>query len=254
VDALIAAATERAHPQELAGEEAAIAAFRQAHRASARPAARTRRLVPVPGLVAGSLTAKIAISFGVLSFGGFALAAETGSLPTGAQSAAHRVFRAVGVPEADQQASARTGDATSDRTGQPTQTNGGGPQFDATSPVPGLCRAYTAGNRDEHGKALDSTAFQALAAAAGGEANIEVFCAGVLASSGPSPSPSATPSPTESPSPSATPNEDEQDETSTEATTASPSENANGPAHPPGQPHPTGTPTDLPAPANKGTP
>lgn len=254
VDALLAAATDRAHPQELAGEEAAIAAFRQAHRASASPAGRTRRLVPVPGLIAGSLTAKLAISLGVLSFGGFALAAETGSLPTGAQSAAHRVFRAIGVPEGDQQASEQTGDRTSDRTGQPTQSNGGGPQLDATSPaVTGLCRAYTAGNKDEHGKALDSTAFQALAKAAGGEADIEAFCAGVLANSGsgPSPSPSATPGPTTSPSPSASPSEDE---TSPEATPTSPSERSNGHAHPRGPSHPASSPTDLPAPAKKGKP
>ncbi|HKA69313.1 MAG TPA: hypothetical protein VKG85_09375 [Actinomycetes bacterium] len=210
----------------------------------------------MPGLVAGSLTAKIAISLGLLMFGGIALAAETGSLPTPAQSAAHRVFRAVGVPAADQQASEQSGDRASAGPGQPSHSNGGGQQHGATSPaVTGLCRAYSAGNKDEHGNALDSTSLQALATAAGGADNIEAFCAGVLAnsSSGPSTSPSTTPSP----SPSASPSEDEQDEqdeTSPGATPASPSGNGNGQAHQPGPSSLTGPPPDLPTPAKKGKP
>lgn len=238
VDALIAAATDRAHPRELAGEDAAVAAFRAAHRLSAGRTGRNRRLVPVPAFVAGSLTAKIAISLGILSLGGIAVAAETGSLPTPAQSAAHRVFRAVGVPAADQRAS--------DEGGQPTQSHGDGQQLDATSPaVTGLCLAYLVGSKDEHGHAMDSTALQALATVAGGEDKIEAFCAGVLA--GPSSTPSASPSaiPTSGPSvPGQTP-------TSTEPTPASPSGSATGQGTPT---HPTGPPTDLPTPTNVGKP
>jgi hypothetical protein len=40
----------------------------------------------------------------------------------------------------------------------------------------GLCRAWVAGQGDEHGKRADSTAFQALAAAAGGADQIPTYC------------------------------------------------------------------------------
>ena len=40
----------------------------------------------------------------------------------------------------------------------------------------GLCQAWLAGQGDEHGKRMDSTAFQALAAAAGGADQIPTYC------------------------------------------------------------------------------
>jgi hypothetical protein len=40
----------------------------------------------------------------------------------------------------------------------------------------GLCQAWLAGQGDEHGKRADSTAFQALAAAAGGADQIAAYC------------------------------------------------------------------------------
>jgi hypothetical protein len=48
----------------------------------------------------------------------------------------------------------------------------------------GLCRAYTSGNKSEHGKALESPAFTALVTAAGGLDNVAAFCGTVT--SGPS--------------------------------------------------------------------
>jgi hypothetical protein len=48
----------------------------------------------------------------------------------------------------------------------------------------GLCRAYTSGNKAEHGKALESPAFTALVTAAGGLDNVAAFCGTVT--SGPS--------------------------------------------------------------------
>jgi hypothetical protein len=237
VDALMAAATDRAHPRELAGEEAAVAAFRAAHRLSAGRSPRRRPLVPVPGFLVGSLAVKIAISLGVVSLGGVAYAAEIGSLPGPAQSAAHRLLGAVGVPDA--------GEHASDQAGQQTQSHADGPRLEATSPaVTGLCRAFAAGEKDEHGKGLDGTAFQALATAAGGQDKIEAFCADVLA--GPSASPSAVPSST----PSAVPS---QSQTNPEPTPAAPSGSA-APTEPPTPTHPTGPPTDLPTPTEHGKP
>jgi hypothetical protein len=40
----------------------------------------------------------------------------------------------------------------------------------------GLCQAWLAGQGDEHGKREDSTAFQALAAAAGGADRVPAYC------------------------------------------------------------------------------
>jgi len=40
----------------------------------------------------------------------------------------------------------------------------------------GLCQAWLAGQGDEHGKRMDSTAFQALAAAAGGADRVPAYC------------------------------------------------------------------------------
>jgi hypothetical protein len=40
----------------------------------------------------------------------------------------------------------------------------------------GLCQAWLAGQGDEHGKRADSTAFQALAAAAGGADQVPAYC------------------------------------------------------------------------------
>jgi len=51
------------------------------------------------------------------------------------------------------------------------------------SPSPslfGLCHAFSAGNKADHGKALESPAFQALINAAGGKDNVEGFCENVL--------------------------------------------------------------------------
>jgi hypothetical protein len=56
------------------------------------------------------------------------------------------------------------------------------PSDDATGPDAsgaarhGLCQAWLAGQGDEHGKRVDSTAFQALAAAAGGADRIPAYC------------------------------------------------------------------------------
>jgi hypothetical protein len=40
----------------------------------------------------------------------------------------------------------------------------------------GLCQAWLAGQGDEHGKRVDSTAFQALATAAGGADQVPAYC------------------------------------------------------------------------------
>jgi hypothetical protein len=142
-----------------------VAAFLAAHRQHSTTPIR-RRHVPIPSLIASSVALKIAAAATVLSLGGIAYAAHEGSLPAPAQKAAHDLLGSVGVPAAN--------DASD---------NGNGP--DATGPAAvGLCRAFTAGEKDQQGSALDSVAFKALAAAAGGEDQIDAYCQQVLADSG----------------------------------------------------------------------
>jgi hypothetical protein len=45
----------------------------------------------------------------------------------------------------------------------------------------GLCRAFTVGNKDTNGKALDAPPFLALSEAAGGEEFVEAYCATLFA-------------------------------------------------------------------------
>jgi hypothetical protein len=153
-----------------------VAAFVVAHKTFV-PTTHRRHRVPIPSLVATSIALKIAAAATVLSLGGAAYAAHEGSLPDAAQDVAHDVFASMGVP-ASGHATDAAGSAGSSAQGP-----------DATGPAAvGLCRAFTEGEKAEHGKALGSVAFQALARAAGGRDNIEVYCAGVLANAGTEPS------------------------------------------------------------------
>jgi len=122
----------------------------------------------ISSLLAKSVAAKLALGLAALSFGGVAFATETGSLPAPAQDAAHSVLGGIGVPAHHKKTP-----------GRPAE-RGKGP--DVTGPAAvGLCRAYAAGHKDTHGKALDSPPFQALITAAGGKAKVPAYCDKVLA-------------------------------------------------------------------------
>jgi hypothetical protein len=153
------------------------------------------------------LTVKAAtIAAVVVGTGGVALAASTGALPNPLNNhpapAASASKSHPGAPDA----SARPGNA------------------DPSPSLVGLCHAYAAGAGSDHGKALESPAFQALLTAAGSKDNVDAFCTGVLASAKPD-------QPTEHP-------------------TGQPTE------HPTGQPteHPTGRPSDHPTEHPTGQP
>jgi hypothetical protein len=141
--------------------------------------------VPIPSLVAGSVALKIAAVATALSLGGVGYAAHEGSLPDPAQEVAHQLLGSVGVPAANE-----------------AGENGHGP--DATGPAAvGLCRAFAAGAKDEHGSALDSPALQALATAAGGVDQVAAYCEQVLADSAahrPDQTPPAEPASSNAPS------------------------------------------------------
>jgi hypothetical protein len=183
--------------------------------------------VPVSSLVASAVAVKIAAAATVLSLGGVAYAAHEGSLPAPAQNAAHTVLGKVGVPAATQ-----AGDNRSDATGP-----------DATGPAAvGLCRAFTAGEKDQHGNALDSVAFQALATAAGGIDQIEGYCQQVLADASshrPDQTPPAGSANTNAPG--------EPGQPSDLPTTHAPTDLPTGPPGTMPTDHPTGQPTTTPS-------
>jgi hypothetical protein len=119
-----------------------------------------------------SLKLATAATLGSLLLAGVAVAA-TGHLPAPAQRVAHRMLGAPG----DNSGASNGNDQAATTHGQ-RGTPGNGPTGpDATGPAKdGLCRAWQAGQGGENGKKNDSTAFKALAAAAGGADKIADFC------------------------------------------------------------------------------
>jgi hypothetical protein len=162
---VLAALTAGPAGDELAGEYAALAAFRN------------RVGVPVPAhqprhrrhpLLASLLSARAAAATAVaaLSFGGFATAAFAGALPAPAQQFAHST---IGAPAAgDRQPTGTHPSATATPVGP-----------DATGPAAfGLCTAWA--HAKAHGtSSQQAVAFRNLAAAAGGAANVAAYCAAV---------------------------------------------------------------------------
>src|SRR5579862_4633671 len=101
MDQLISALTADGRPDELAGRDAALAAFRAAgQRAATEPTLRQRRFVPfrrpLTGWVPPRLTAIAAAAAVVVAV--IVAAAYTQALPGPVQDAAHAVFAPLGVP------------------------------------------------------------------------------------------------------------------------------------------------------------
>ncbi len=136
---LLSAASAPAHAAELAGEQAAVAAFRAAAQPTAEESAINHR-ARKPRLAAKLVVAGGAAAF--VSVGGLALAASTGTLPAPAQAVAHHAFG--GLP-----AAAAHGKGSSHATGRPA--GAGSPHATPSPSLPGLCRAYLAGVADSKG-------------------------------------------------------------------------------------------------------
>lgn len=163
---LLQAATGPPAPEELAGEAAAIAAFTAV--VHAHPPTTVPRRAPMPSKLL-SVKAAAAVIAAVLSVGGVA-AAATGMLPGRSQQAA-------------QHASTASQAGSSQAQGGNGGSSANGP--DATgSAKNGLCQAWQSGQGGTNGKRMDSTAFQALATAAGGADKVAAYCQAVLAAKG----------------------------------------------------------------------
>lgn len=136
---------------------------------------------------------KVALGFAVLAFGGTALAARTGSLPSAVQERAHTIFSDVGVPPPASAAPTQVA-----RGSVPTPTRA--PSRTAT-PTPSqratleLCRVWDAARQDPPGKGVPPQARRALADAAGGVREIDGFCAALLGTASASATATATTEP-----------------------------------------------------------
>jgi hypothetical protein len=179
---LLAAAAAPATPDELAGQQRALAEFTAVLR-STRPT-RSPRRTAVPRKILTSKAAAAAL-VAALSIGGVAAAA--GGLLPGQAS-----------PVAEQAAATTAADAAAQGLGKAAAADVGGPAQagaadaqgreeavgpDATAAArAGLCQAWQSGQGTDQGRRMDAAAFQALvAAAAGGADSIAGYCQDVTA-------------------------------------------------------------------------
>jgi hypothetical protein len=161
----LAAATAPAHPDELAGERAALVAFRAAQ---LDPVPRPRRLSMLKITLAKLLTVKAAAVMAAAGLGGIALAAGTGVLPV-------QLTETPATPPA-------VSDAPAKPTDLPSRPSDAGDPADTPSPsMVGLCQAYAAQVGTNPGKALESPAFSALITAAGSAEQVDGYCETVAA-------------------------------------------------------------------------
>lgn len=170
---LLAAAAAPAHEGELAGEQAAVAAYRAARPAPVHP----RRHLVLKTTLTHLLTAKIAAAAAALAVGGVAVAAATGHLSTHGRGTAATIEPTTSRVTAASRAAGRASGAFAPA--RPTSHNGEGgapPQS-----LVGLCHAYTAEADADHGKALDSPAFTVLITTAGGPDEVAAYCTTLLA-------------------------------------------------------------------------
>lgn len=218
---LLGAAAGPPGAEELAGESAALAAFRAAR---LDPALQPRRRSMIKTALAGLLTAKILVpAVAAATVGGVALATATGipSSPEDVPSGPPAKVTTSRVPD-------------SSPAGGPHSPEGG---------LAGVCTAYNAGAA-ERGKAMESMAFRVLVTKAGGKDKVAAYCADLLDDrpGKPDSAPSADPttpahrggSPTERPTPPVT--------TPDHPAPQSPPE------------HPTGSPTEVPSPTHPAGP
>ncbi|WP_131745592.1 hypothetical protein, partial [Frankia sp. Cppng1_Ct_nod] len=158
---LLAAAAAPARAGELAGEEAAMAAFREARLV---PVAQTRRDSMIKIGLAKLVTVKVAaVAVAATTVGGVAVAASTGVLPS---------------PGASDSSVQLTTSASAHATAPSVHSPNARASVSAS--LVGLCHAYTAGAGDNPGKALDAPSFTVLITAAGGKDKVTAYCTAVL--------------------------------------------------------------------------
>jgi hypothetical protein len=161
--------------RELAREDEAVRQFHRAHLDSAQP---TREAALSPRSRRTGLQAAIGAAGVVALMSTGAAFAASDHAPWSRTSSG----RPAALPtHAGTQPSEDPSESESDEPSDPGDTSAArstaGPNAHA---YPGLCRAYAAGKKSEHGEALSSTAFTVLATAAGGADAVAEFCAALV--------------------------------------------------------------------------
>jgi hypothetical protein len=175
---LLAAANAPPAPHELAGLDAALAAFQDTDQAERpTPATRGRRVLQ-PLAVAAAVS--------VLLAGGVAVAAETGYLPGADPPPSGQELESADVSSPSSAAARTSPGGTSGPAGTPSAT--ASPPLGTADPTD-LCRAWQH-RREKGGKPMKPEELRELARAAGGEHRIPAFCAPLLKPNG---KPAATP-------------------------------------------------------------
>ncbi|MBO4165211.1 MULTISPECIES: hypothetical protein [Micromonospora] len=181
---LLAAAAAPARPGELAGEQAAVVAFRAARAAGvpapAVVARRGRRLTTgvVTWIAALAATATAGVAFAAVTRDG-----PAERVPGPAPSSTTATPTAAGSARPTPQ---RSGPVRQDPTRRPPSGPGGAPSAPGTVPGPGgpagtakvtgQCRAYLAKSPEQREKALTKPGFAEVVAAAGGADRVEAYC------------------------------------------------------------------------------
>ena len=161
-------------------EQRAVAAFRAAHSAGVQPA-RTRRRDDWRRPAEKRRSRRtVKLTFGV-AFAGLALGGVAVAAVCSVGSSTHGTGTGRGTAHPSAVAPDRPGDAGS----SPSSSAGGGRPTDrpvTAQDTAAHCRAYE--QVQGHGKALDSTAWQRLVAAAGGEDKVAAYCSEQLTGTG----------------------------------------------------------------------
>ncbi|MFB8760355.1 hypothetical protein [Streptomyces nigra] len=172
LEALLSAAVLRGHRPDAVGEQRAVAAFRAA-RAEGAHRARTRRRDDwrprERRRLAMSARATLSLLLASLTLGGVAVAAINSAGPAEAPEE-RRTSPSESASRPPAASSARP-------SATPRTTRPGHPG--TARDLEAKCRAYA--KVEGRGKALESTAWQRLVAAAGGEDEVAAYCAGRLA-------------------------------------------------------------------------
>jgi hypothetical protein len=181
---LIARATIPPRPDELSGEERAVAAFRAALQAPPRRVrARVLRGVGVTARWAG---VKVVVVACLAVAGGLAVASVAGVVPNPLIDERPVATRSPSNP-ATTQAPVPAVVGSSASTAGPSSLSPSQPPF-TDADLPGLCRAYA--EAFAHNNLRDNPSFARLAEAAGGAEHVDAYCLAVLnADSGTSHSP-----------------------------------------------------------------
>ena len=174
---LLAATAVSARDGELAGEEAAVMAFRAAHLS---PIPELRRRSMLKTALAKLATAKVAIVLLAVGGGGVALAAGSGNLPGVGSPDSHPTGRPSISVTASENASHSRAAAAGTNSAEAGKSHA--PSGTPSPNLQGLCTAFNAGAGDNPGKALDNPAFTVLITTAGGKDKVADYCKGVLAS------------------------------------------------------------------------